>query len=1015
MTAWEIEGESMTKMQHATKKSTRFSFRRNLTPSKDKTNGGFPTTGTSDDRSKGTEKNREETRDAPNSKPLIGNPNINSFGVRNDYYDNKVDLATAFRILAATKSPDKEGDNYGAIAIREDSSVCGIQRAKALERRVCELIQQIGEIVVNAGGNCEGSRYAFGRGPGGRGVNREGTLLVRTDPVFEYFCEKCILSLFVDIAKEVRQGTTNCDPLSSLASQSVTSMKLSSSVSVHGVVWSGMVKAQVYQTVSLLVSDIRNQSIIYYLLSNNYINELIKCILPLQQWTEPAIAKMLPTYVELLKNLTLQVADDPHLFPFLTIENGSCGDGDDDNGNGNCDDDDITEKSARLNVEFPLFSAALETATSVYAQSDSQMYATCLAIIVNLMHITHLPIQTWICQSSVSQRILADHLCQRVLDRYHRMTNLTRGPVVDGARHNSIVSQLVRLKDEMGMIHEIFWSGVRGMDVRLCESLLQKVVSVLLKSLSQSPPARSFLIVGLIDLDVIPEKEASAQVATVFFSYMFSNLVYIPFQRMLAVALFHPNSTPIWSTLTSSATSYEPSDAYLFMPALSDIVNEEESRETCPNPFRHEILKTLQGDYGAWRTAAVACLLQSVLSTDETDMDTMIMSDVISGGDSTSSLDHSLATFFARSHKPSAITARALECMGHLGLLILHRNTLNLIRDGKSTKKQIKTSLSKSPVWNALTTARDQFCKRAMTFRDVTGVSSIFLDLTEAVIRKRYTGRYNESGSATFTCHLSRRGSFQNMMDADFLVRQSRCVSGNDVETARFYINMGIHFRALCNVIDRLCLDIETDNKTSSVSNNAKGNIKMDFTDTADTLTRAIGGLSDKLKAGADLDLTGRMFFKFQSAVNPDVKQSLADAIIIDSSSGGHIGAIHPIAHLTLVLDPTDIFIVKPLVKKMEENRGTVLCGISLTNIIAAAVDGTWLHIAIRSLENVTSPTLIKNGNMAMQFESPGTCLIVKQYLDRSREVLRQDLLSRVPDLLQYTPKNIISEDDSGC
>jgi hypothetical protein len=35
-----------------------------------------------------------------------------------------------------------------------------------------------------------------------------------------------------------------------------------------------------------------------------------------------------------------------------------------------------------------------------------------------------------------------------------------------------------------------------------------------------------------------------------------------------------------------------------------------------------------------------------------------------------------------------------------------------------------------------------------------------------------------------------------------------------------------------------------------------------------------------------------------------------------------------------------------------------------------------------------------------LQFESPGTCLIVKQYLDRSREVLRQDLLAKVPDLL---------------
>jgi len=1004
------------------RKSTRFSFRRNLTPSKDKTRSknssknnnssnsesgsALLAGGTADERSDNIEKFREETWNTQSSQRVVGNPTVNSFGVGNNgYNNNKVDLATAFRMLAATKSPDKEGDNYGAVAIREESSVCGIKRAKALERRVCELIQQIGDIVVNGEGEDGVGHHALGRGPGGRGVNQEDTVIVRTDPVFEYFCEKCILSLFVDIAKEVRQGTTNSTPIDSSASASLMHANPPSSTSVHGVVWSGTVKAQVYETVSLLVSDIRNQSIIYYLLSNNYINELIKCILPLQQWTEPAVAKMLPAYVDLLKNLTLQLADDPNLFPFLTIESNCCWGDDANDQDDDLDDDD--DKSVASRVEFPLFTAALETACSAYAQSDSQIYATCLAIIINLMHIPHLPIQTWICRSSISQRILADHLCQRLLDRYRRMVNITRGPVVDGARHNSIVSQLVNLKDEMGMIHEIFWSDVRGMDVRLCESLLQKLVSVLLKSLSQSPPARPFLVVGLIDLDVIPEQEAAAQVATIFFSYMFSNLVYIPFQRMLAVALFHPKSTPIWSTSIPMSKltikSSEPSDAYVFMPALSDIVNEEELRETCSNPFRHEMLKTLQGEYGEWRTAAAACLLQSVLDTDETDLDTMIMSGVISGSESTQSLEHSIAQFFSRSHKPSAITTRALECMGYLGVMILHRNVINLIQDGCKTKEHVKNSLSKSPIWIALTNARDNFFKRAMAFRDVTGVSDIFLDLTEAVIKNRYTGRYGESGSATYTCHLSRRGSFKNMTDADFLVRQSRCVSANEVETARFYINAGIHFRALCNLVDRFCTDAKADQ-----------NLKMNSTDTADTITRTIGGLSDKQKTGADLDLTGRMFFKFQSTLNPDAVKALADAIISTDFSEGPSSPTHPTANLTLVLDPTDIFIVKPLVTKMEENRGKLLCGISLRNIIAAAVDGSWLHVAIRSPENIKSPTLIKNGNMAMHFESAGTCLIVKQYLDRSREVLRQNLLTKLPDLLHHTSKDI-DEDDCSC
>ena len=938
------------------RKSSRFSFRRSVIPS---------AKGSSNEDCDDSNKTEEESRDFPSNEHFFANTNplINQ-GVSN----NKVDLATAFRILAATKSPDKEGANYGAVAIREESSVCGIQRAKALENRVVELINKIGEIVLDAGGEAHS----------GRGKSGEEQLSVRTDPVFEYFCEKCILSLFVEIAREVRQGRNH--PIKS------PSPKSPSSLSVHGVVWSGTVKAQVYRTVSMLVSDVRNQSVIYYLLSNNYINELIKCVLPLRQWTANALAEMLPPYVELLKNLTLHLADDPNLFPFLTIDNES-----------DPDIDDLTVSSTTA-IEFPLFTAALETATSVYAQSDSQTYATCLAIIVNLMQISHKPIQSWICQSSLSQKHLADHLCQRILDRYHRMTNLARGPVVNGVRHNAIASQLVGLKDEMGMVHEIFWSGVRGMDVRLCESLLQRVVFVLLKKVSPPPPARPFLIVGLIDADVIPEPEASAQVATIFLSYMFSNLVYVPFQRMLSVALFHQNSTPIWSRPKPITNSAEDPAAYVLMPALSDIVNNDDSVQTCPNPFRREIFKTSAGEYGEWRTIATSCLLQSVLNTDATDTDAVVMSGLISNDGSVSSLDHSIAKFLTRSHKPSAISIQALECIGYLGLMILYRGVMN------KSKESTANYLSKSPVWIALKNARDLFCTQAMAFRNVTGVSDIFLDLTEAVIKSRYTARFSESGSATFICHQSRRGCFSNIIEADFLVRKNRCVGRNEVETARFFIKMGIHFRALCRVVDQFAFGAEPDNEALSSSKETKQKEEFDFVDIADPLTRTIGGLSDKAKAGSELDLTGRMFFRFQSAVNRAKIESA------EESPEVAIKKFVRRTRLTLVLDPSDLFIVKP-VHTMEENRGTILFGISLRNIIAAAVDQSWLHIAIRNPDSIEDQTLIKNGNMAFQFESAGTCLIVKQYLDRSREVLRQDLLNKLPELLQDSQDN--DHDDS--
>jgi hypothetical protein len=49
---------------------------------------------------------------------------------------------------------------------------------------------------------------------------------------------------------------------------------------------------------------------------------------------------------------------------------------------------------------------------------------------------------------------------------------------------------------------------------------------------------------------------------------------------------------------------------------------------------------------------------------------------------------------------------------------------------------------------------------------------------------------------------------------------------------------------------------------------------------------------------------------------------------------------------------------------------------------------------------------------MALKFESNGTCLIVKQYLDRSREVLRQELLEKVSELLVKTSAPLVENNE---
>jgi hypothetical protein len=110
-------------------------------------------------------------------------------------------------------------------------------------------------------------------------------------------------------------------------------------------------------------------------------------MLPLTQWTDPALEIMLPAYVDLLKNLTLQLGASPHLFPFFTLQRGD-------------------------SAVFPLFSAMLETGTSSFAKSDSFIHATCLNLIVGIMQIDHTPIEDWIRTAAVEQQLLANHFCE---------------------------------------------------------------------------------------------------------------------------------------------------------------------------------------------------------------------------------------------------------------------------------------------------------------------------------------------------------------------------------------------------------------------------------------------------------------------------------------------------------------------------------------------------------------------------------------------------------------------------
>lgn len=829
-----------------------------------------------------------------------------------------LEIAAAFRFLAATRSPDKEGEGGGAAALRDDDCVSALAAAAKIEKKVVNLIREIGEVVAN------------GEKPSKPSANDES---LACGPCFEYFCEKNMLSMLVDIGKE--------NPADQYKEDSVQ----------HGVVWSPLVKAQVLQTVSLLVATgPRNSHALYYILSQNAINDLMSCMLPLNQWTDPALEKLVPAFVDLIKNLGLLLAGnvDKDLFPFLTMRDA-----------------------------FPLLHAALEIGTSSYAQVDSFVHITCLSLVVNLMKIDDPAILT----AMPEMRKLSNHLCHLLLNRFHRIAEQTQGQVVDGLRCNAVANQLKSLHDEIQILNDVFSCGISGLNVRLCEVLLRRVVAVLLKSID-SPKERAFIDVGVSDLDVIPQRESRAQVALLFFAQLFHRVEYQPFLRMMSVALLHPQST----SLFASSGDAKGEDDYLIVPALDAIAQGKavNDLEAVDNPFRSALLRTLQGGFGIWRFPVAAIVVETVLRSEAMDIETLQVLQIVprvyveretsdnldekeeKSSDETRSaacsyeptaIEQSLVDFLTKGPLPlSSMSKKCLECAGSLSLALFYRSAASSTVSGLHCESFLATMI---PLQTALAQTRVAFYKRALDSQKCLGVADIYLELVEAAICHRYKKmeasyrnetRTARSQSVAYACHLALFGSAALVGSPENLVRSHRCVKYTDVEEARFSIDMAIHFRALCRVIDQFLDDLR-EGKSRGTTSDLNSNRKVLF---ADDFALTFGGFRERPGIGMDLDLRGRMAFPcYLSASTPSSAKSHAQNTILRKAE-----------KLVLVVDPTDLYVASTI-GGTGETRGKIACRISLTAVIAAASDAEWLHVAVRHSD---VGLLIKNGKKCNLF-----------------------------------------------
>ena len=539
--------------------------------------------------------------------------------------NNDLALEAAFSGMAATRSTQNTYHEYQDNEQQDEEAAAHAHRsAQAVERVVVQIIRTIGQVVNHA---VDDQQQRTARNPD----HTPGQL--RYDDVFEYFCEKAIHGLLVDIV---------CEKPSTAYDENSTCFR--------SVVWTAKVKAEALRTVSLLISCVRDPSSLYYILSHHWINQLISTMLPLSQWTDPALEFLIPPYIDLLKNVALVLDDSPHLFSFLTT----------------------TTNGTTSKTFFTLFTATLETCTSDYATSNSFVHATCLNLLVDLMQIQDPTIQTWVHEEAHAEHILlTHHLCDLLLRRYRRMVNLTNGPVVDSVRCEALTGQLEGLNDQIDVLNDIFDCEIRGLNVRLCEVILQRVIRQLWRhvvfdesignpssisgpdsgSLSDlsilSNQEQTPLPVGLSDADVIPEREALMHVSFIMLATIFHRLRYRPLVRMIATALFHPETTHLFVACSSSEPKTTPlaqstthhgvsrtTIVYRYTPALHQVIQGEDPEgdgddgyacNSTDNLFREQVRKALGGEFGYWYAMSASILLEFAIQSPSLDEQTLVI------------------------------------------------------------------------------------------------------------------------------------------------------------------------------------------------------------------------------------------------------------------------------------------------------------------------------------------------------------------------------------------------------
>jgi len=913
---------------------------------------------------------------------------------------------------------------YESSPIRKNDDVPALLQARRDESRVIELLRSIGEIVVYGEQKTKGSVES--RNNNRR--DRSGKNLNDHDAVFEYFCDKNIISLFVDISK----AKPSCDE--DLVEYD-SNTRCSRGIPYSGVVWTALVKSQVYQTVSILVSNVQDPKSLYYLLSNNYINELVSSVVPLNQWKGSALTELLPVYISFLKTLAIQLASNPHLFQFYCNENNTI-----------------------ALPTFPLLYSAVKVASSHFCefQADDFVHTTALSIILNICQLPSREIREVVGESLTEQCSLLSTLCEGITEQYEIISKLVIGSCVALKRHTLVKRELIKLEDTLHFVNDLCLCAVRTLNVKLCEYMLRYIV---FKPLLQNMLIdNSNCLVGKCtngqDIDpngIVSEDEAYAQTSVFFLTQIFMTVHYQPLLKMIAVALLHPY------TLSRQHFNDIADDGkdYILTPALNAIAqnqyivsessnninakNEKPVESTydnkmvlvSPNPFRRVLISLLSAKLGLWRFIPAAMLFESILESKEIDHTLKTLkifpdySKVVKsrkdakinfGSDADEEIlvdslfEEAIGEFFDNLKNSSSSKKGQLSTECALSLVICFTDHLiQSLTEGGTNFEHFSVRFLSSPLVCGIWSAKRRFAVDCQRFMDIPDVHDFF---TEEVRVKYEIVRNNGKMQAIFD--LRKVTAVSHKTNPDILVLSRHDTVDNEIQSVQFAIRITLHLRSICDVFQELHNNLQSAAGPASLGASSRRDTHSCKLRTICPATHDIilmGGFNESPHVGTDLNLRDKTFFFFSPSLNitgvrvktidmtdlvggpiiteKDRRRKIADKILTRATSK---------TEMVVLIESDELFVLKPKFKNGDE-RGIILCSTPLRNIIATAPDGEWLHVAMRHVKDVG--VLIKKGNMALRFASDVTCQEMETLLEKCQNESQKAMLLLVDKFLQ--------------